>query len=55
MAQRTRDAVAVTFWTTSSLGSVHISEHIDRYAPGSVHPVETSMQTLAEGPGGYVF
>jgi len=21
----------------------------------SVHPVETSMQTLAEGPGGYVF
>ena len=48
------DAVTVTMYTHSALGSERIVRLVDRYAPGA-YVAERESGVLAEGPGGFVF
>ena len=47
--------VAVTFWTWSALGGERIVRHTDRFETESLSPVDTSEETIATAPGGFIF
>ena len=55
VAARESAAVTVVFWTISALGTERIVRSVDRYADGSLRPFDSAAETVAEGPGGFVF
>ncbi|HWI53942.1 MAG TPA: hypothetical protein VNT01_17520 [Symbiobacteriaceae bacterium] len=52
---QTEESTTVSFYTVSELGQCRLIRHTDQYPAGRGYLAECSEETIAHGPGGYIF